>query len=152
VVTAKVKLLPGAVCCILIIGLAACKGAGEQAVPEQPVVERSHATTQEDDSANRSMILNEQISFSKKDLADRLGSDPDSILLLGVREVTWRSGAIGCPKPGMSYTQALVPGVLILLEVDDHTFAYHAKTDGTPLFCPRGRSERPAQIKADEIA
>lgn len=90
------------------------------------------------------MNLKGQIEFSKKDLAQRLDIPPDSVVLSGARQVTWRSGALGCPKPGMNYTQALVPGSVIYLQVDNMTHAYHAKIAGEPFYCPRERVESPA--------
>ncbi len=98
------------------------------------------------------MSLNQQISFSKKDLAQRLGIEPDAITLSGARQVNWRSGALGCPAPGMSYTQALVPGILILLKAGDEAFGYHAKSDGKPFYCPRERVEVPASIQTEDLA
>ena len=50
------------------------------------------------------MNLNQQLSFSKQDLAGRLGVDIDAIKIKVARQITWRSGALGCPKPGMNYT------------------------------------------------
>ena len=41
-------------------------------------------------------------------------------------EVTWRDGSIGCPEPGMNYTQALVPGIRVVLELDGVRYEYHA--------------------------
>ena len=32
--------------------------------------------------------------------------------------MTWTDGSLGCPQKGMSYTQALVEGELLLLRVD----------------------------------
>ena len=90
------------------------------------------------------MNLNDQIEFSKIELAQRLGIEPESITLSGAREVNWRSGALGCPKPGMNYTQALVPGVLIILTVGKEAHSYHAKLGGKPFYCPRERAEEPA--------
>ena len=60
------------------------------------------------------------------DLAARLGVDESAIAVVTTEEVTWRDGAIGCPEPGMAYTQALVPGVRVILEVDGVRYHYHA--------------------------
>ncbi len=90
------------------------------------------------------MNLNEQIQFSVNDLARRLAVPPESIKVFQARNVTWRSGAMGCPKPGMSYTDALVPGSLILLQSDKFMHAYHASMRGQPFYCPRERAESPA--------
>ena len=89
------------------------------------------------------MNLNGQIAFSIKDLAQRLDVPPDTIKVSGARQVTWRSGALGCPEPGMNYTQALVPGSVIYLQVDNAIHAYHGKIGSEPFYCPRERAEQP---------
>jgi len=61
----------------------------------------------------------------------------------GVVNRDWRSGALGCPEPGMNYTQALVPGALIILAVGKETHGYHAKLGGKPFYCPSERAEEP---------
>jgi hypothetical protein len=57
--------------------------------------------------------------------------------------VTWRSGALGCPQPGMYYTEGLVPGSVIYLQANNVIHAYHAKFAGKPFYCPRERVEPP---------
>jgi hypothetical protein len=89
------------------------------------------------------MNLKGQIEFSKKDLAQRLDVPLESIVLSGASQVTWRSGALGCPEPGMNYTEALVPGSVIYLQVDNVIHAYHAKFAEKPFYCPRERVEPP---------
>lgn len=96
--------------------------------------------------------LNDQIALSTQDLAQRQGKDVSSITLVVARQVIWRSGALGCSGPGMSYTQELVPGVLIVLQAGDENFGYHARSDGVPFYCPRERVEVPASIEAEDLA
>jgi hypothetical protein len=60
------------------------------------------------------------------DLAARRHVEPAQITTVSVDEVTWRDGSIGCPQPGTSYTQALVPGVRVVLELDGTRYEYHA--------------------------
>ena len=143
----KVAILAG-----LFVGLTACQGTGDQEPADSSSMGDTQTLTHENDNPVASMKLNEQISFSRKDLADRLGIELGTIKLTAARQVTWRSGALGCPKPGMSYTQALVSGVLILLNVGDEAYGYHAKSDGKPFYCPRERIEIPASIQAEDMA
>ena len=63
--------------------------------------------------------------------------------------VTWRSGALGCPRPEMSYTQALVPGILIILKAHDTVYRYHSKLAGQPFYCPRKRVEKPMPLEGE---
>jgi hypothetical protein len=60
------------------------------------------------------------------DLAARQGVQQAAITTVSAEEVTWRSGAIGCPQPGFNYTQALVPGTRVILELDGTRYEYHS--------------------------
>jgi hypothetical protein len=69
-------------------------------------------------------------------------ADPEA-LQIGVEDVTWSDGALGCPRPGMAYTQALVPGWRLVVRDDGREAIYHASRRGQWLFCPVGRSRGP---------
>lgn len=90
------------------------------------------------------MTPREQVDFSKQDLATRLGLGVDVIKVSGATSVHWRTGALGCPEPGMSYTDVLVPGIWIVLQVNNRAYRYHATLYGQPFHCPDERAEAPA--------
>jgi L-amino acid N-acyltransferase YncA len=71
------------------------------------------------------------------DLAQRLGVDRRAVTVVRDEEVTWPDGSIGCPQPGMSYTQALVEGRLIILEAGGENYEYHAGRSGKPFLCDK---------------
>lgn len=66
-------------------------------------------------------------------LADHLDITADDITVVSWEEVTWPDGSIGCPQPGMRYTQAIVNGSKVVLEVDGVEYAYH-QGGGRDLF------------------
>lgn len=76
------------------------------------------------------------IAPAREDLARRLDVDPDEIEILVADEVTWPDGSLGCPEPGMSYTQALVDGSQVVLRHGDRVYDYHAGADDIPFLCP----------------
>ncbi len=80
------------------------------------------------------------VAFAISDLAHRLGIDEDEVVFVEQVEVVWRDGSIGCPQPGMSYTQALVDGSRIVLEVDGDEYFYHQAASRAPFWC-----ENPAE-------
>ncbi|MCJ7659110.1 MAG: hypothetical protein MUO67_08170, partial [Anaerolineales bacterium] len=80
-------------------------------------------------------IQNPLIAQAKEDLAERLGIPTTEIELLKIEEVTWRDGSLGCPQPGMLYTQALVNGSLIQLMHKDTVYQYHSGKGGPPFLC-----------------
>src|SRR5690606_35636573 len=114
----------------LMFALVACGGSDEAdtSVPEttgeEPVTTTSPPTG-----------VDRQLAGALADLCDRLGVDEDEIYVRSHDAVTWPDGSIGCPEPGMAYTEALVDGVQILLEVDGEVYAYHAAGDDDPAHC-----------------
>lgn len=115
-------------------------GNGAQAVDQNPM------------QASPAIIsVDEQIKGAKLDLAARLGVGVNAISVKEARSVQWGSGALGCPKPGMNYTQALVPGVRVILEVDGTIYYYHGKKGRSLFNCPAERVTAPAYGQGLEI-
>ena len=75
--------------------------------------------------------------------AERTGVEPDAVTVAGFAEVTWRDGSLGCPVPGMMYTQALVPGQQLVLEVDGQYASYHAGRAKTFNYCANPQPPTP---------
>jgi hypothetical protein len=75
------------------------------------------------------------VDQAKADLTKRLGVDPAQVTVISSAEVTWRDGSLGCPEPGMYYTQALVPGTQTILEVDGKQYHYHSGGQRAPFLC-----------------
>jgi hypothetical protein len=139
--------------CAVILLCAACsqeaaeipeaEPAGEgQSAPEVQKVEKSVST---------GMTMDEQIAGAVKDLADRSGIETDRITIKEARSVNWNSGAIGCPEPGMNYTQAIVPGMRLLLEADGTVYYYHGREGRSLAHCPADRAEAPAFGLGEEV-
>jgi hypothetical protein len=78
---------------------------------------------------------NSQVVIAMTDLAGRLGVAADSIDVVSVEEVTWPDGSVGCPQPGMRYTQALVNGSRIVLRVDGVDYQYNSGGGREPFYC-----------------
>ncbi len=69
------------------------------------------------------------------DLAAREAVSPSDVSVAGYAEVTWSDGSLGCPEPGMMYTQALVPGEQLVLQVAEQLFSYHAASGKAFAYC-----------------
>lgn len=149
---AKSSILSTAIGAALVVPLMSCNGSS----PSGPVADYSSKPVQaqpaDGPADSRTFSLEDQIAFSRGDLAERLGVEPGAIHLTGAHQVNWRSGALGCPKPDMSYTQALVTGALIVFHVGDAVHEYHAKHGGQPFYCPRERAETPLFGKGGDLA
>lgn len=149
--------------CLALFSLSACSdpkdtAAGSAAGPPpesmpapQPNTKIVDMTSKPEPAASKDpMTPQQQITHAQVDLAGRLGLDPAEVTVISSGPVTWRSGALGCPKPGMNYTQALAPGFQIILQAEKTTYHYHAKSGGQPFYCPQDRIETPAGNSAYE--
>ena len=76
-----------------------------------------------------------RVAAAIADTAIREGVDPAQVLVAAWSPVTWSDGSLGCPEPGMSYTQATVEGELLILRVAGGLFQYHARTGGPFAYC-----------------
>jgi hypothetical protein len=85
------------------------------------------------------------------DAAGRTGRDRAELEVLSAEAVTWSDGSLGCPQPGMMYTQALVPGYRVRIGAGDQVLDYHAGRSGRPGLCPAGRSTEPVPVDAARI-
>ena len=63
--------------------------------------------------------------LAKQDLAARLGID-ESEIDVSISPRTWLDSSLGCPEPEKSYREERIEGFLIILEVDEEIFEYHA--------------------------
>jgi hypothetical protein len=77
------------------------------------------------------------------DAANRSTTGRADLKVKSAEAVTWPDGSLGCPQPGMLYTQALVSGYRIVLLAGDLLLNYHAAARGKPVFCPAGRVMAP---------
>ena len=57
--------------------------------------------------------------------------------LVSATAQTWPTGALGCPKPGASYTQAVVEGMQVIVEVDGIAYDYRFGRTDEPVLCER---------------
>lgn len=72
----------------------------------------------------------------EEDLRQR-GVDAAPTLVLA-EAVTWPNGALGCPRPGVMYTQALEDGMRVLVAAGDREYDYRFGRTGAPLLCEHG--------------
>lgn len=94
---------------------------GEAGIPLGPVDE--------------SISSREDVQTAIADEAERSSVSPEEVTIAGYADVTWPNGAIGCETEGMMYTQALVPGHLLILEVAGEYLNYHAAQGKPFAYC-----------------
>ena len=116
----------------------------------EPVAETASPAI-ENKSASLGEDLDQKVATAVADLAVRISVADDAITVREARAVNWGSSAVGCPKDGMNYTQAIVPGVLLLLEADGKIYRYHGGNRGQLFYCPDDRAEAPAYGPGQEF-
>ncbi len=119
---------PTAVVAIAMILLSGCTSGGSpMSTPSTPASSSSGSTG--DVSAQRWAAI-------IADLAAR-GVATDAVQLVSAKSVTWNDGSLGCPKPGQSYTQALVSGMQVVVSVDAKEYDYRFGASDRPKLCDR---------------
>lgn len=112
-----------------VVVLAACAGDDTVAAAPEPTppLGAAEATLVSLDA------LTDEVETAIADAAARFGVPEAEVAVAGALRVVWSDGAIGCPEDGMLYTQALVDGYLLTLEIDGRRVAFHG-ADGVPPF------------------
>lgn len=80
-------------------------------------------------------IPGELLNAVLDDAAQKLGVAPDALVVTKAEAVTWPDGSLGCPEPGMFYTQALVDGYWIVVEAGDQALDYRVSGGGNFRIC-----------------
>ena len=89
------------------------------------------------------------VDAARSDAAKRSGWPPDRLDLISAEQVTWADGSLGCPRVGVLYTPAQLPGWRVQLRVAGEVWDYHGGERGPPVFCPPGRSRPPLPNSRD---
>jgi hypothetical protein len=79
------------------------------------------------------------------EVAEEEDVDAAAVTVVRAEEVTWSDGALGCPEEGGMYTQALVDGYRIVVEVEGREIHYHGGLGQAPFRCddPQPPAEGP---------
>jgi hypothetical protein len=112
---------------------AACAASGEEkrATPRAPPTRILAPALNEQPAGQAVSITVIPIDVRRAVVADaakRFKVAESAVVLSRAEQVTWPNAALGCPEPGMMYTQALVPGFRVVAKTTDGELLYH--TDG----------------------
>ena len=66
-------------------------------------------------------------------LAGKLGVGANELTLVKSNATEWSDGSLGCPQPGMAYTQAIVPGYEITFEHEGSNYSVHSNSDASHM-------------------
>jgi len=73
----------------------------------------------------------------------------EKLAIVRAESVVWSDGSLGCPEPGMQYTQALVNGYWVIIDAAGQKYDYRGGSGGSFRLCPEGRGQPPSQSRAD---
>ncbi len=90
--------------------------------------------------ATPSTQLPESIKLAQQDLAETLHADPSQISIVKIENIMWNDGSLGCPKQGMMYTQAAVPGYKVIFELNQKQYDYHTNKNRFFVTCQSNNS------------
>jgi len=77
------------------------------------------------------------VERARSHLAAALACAPADIAVAAVEPVVWNDGSLGCPKPGMFYTQATVPGFKVTFTYAGQRYRYHTDRRRNVVPCSR---------------
>lgn len=110
-------------------GSAATPSAGEPTASNPPMTDAPAPT------AAHAGISEESLAALVARAAEEAGVNLDEVRIVSAEEVTWSDGSLGCPQPGQAYTQALVPGFRVVVEIGGDELNFHAAQGGEFRFC-----------------
>src|SRR5262245_24162730 len=91
--------------------------------PEDSTLDKGHAVTGE--------VPADAVEKLRAEVATQASVKASDVKVVSAQAVNWPNGALGCPQPGMMYTQAIVPGYRVELEASGKRYVYHASTKGS---------------------
>jgi hypothetical protein len=115
----------------VLLFTAACGAAPEPTSQEPTMTTPTSGNTPPSENTPPSDLVTQ----AKTDLAARLGIDVAQVTVVSSTEVTWPDGSLGCPQPGMHYTQALIEGTQTILEANGTRYNYHSGGAMPPFLC-----------------
>jgi hypothetical protein len=75
------------------------------------------------------------VDAALSDAAAHLGVSPAALHVDQVEPREWGDSSLGCPKPGLMYSQIVTPGLLIVISGAGKQLEYHSDTRGRVVLC-----------------
>lgn len=122
---------------------AATSAPSEPATPS--TTDRTETTVNDssEDQVADDIVASPIVQTAIADLRERLSDPAAEVTVVSVEEVDWPDGSIGCPQPGMVYTQAIVNGTKIVLKHAGIRYDYHQGGSREVFYCPPGQATSP---------
>lgn len=75
-----------------------------------------------------------RLAAIRSDLTGR-GVDVAGLSVVSAESVTFNDSSLGCPKPGVQYTQAQVPGLRVVVTAAGASYDYRFGRGDNPVLC-----------------
>ena len=75
--------------------------------------------------------------------------DREQLVIVRAAPVIWNDGSLGCPEPGMMYTQALVNGYWVVIDAAGQKYDFRVGSRGNFRLCPAGQGHPRSQAGAN---
>lgn len=143
---------------LLLMSIVACgeaePGAGQIAstTSSSPSTSTSNTTTSGSEGPAAEMIPDGVMNRLLADAENQTGTPAPDITVALARQVTWNDGALGCPEPGVMYTQALVDGYQVVLIAGDEALDYRVDGAGGFRICDQSTGSASDVSVPDPIA
>jgi hypothetical protein len=124
---------------------------GRPAIPRPPTTTRlPRPTAPATPAPPTGQVPSEILDRLVANLTARAGVKRAAIALVQAQAVTWNDGSLGCPQPGVSYSQAQVAGFRVILRANNRDYDYHVGARGSFVLCdqPRVRVTPPANDRS----
>lgn len=147
--------------------LCACSSPAEKSEDGEPSHDRTDPEMMEQ---HREMLREKQLEKVEKPMEPITGEVPDEVMetivlalekltgadrstfeLVTAEERIWPDGALGCPQPGMNYTQALVPGYQVILKHNGREYDYRTGGNRYLMLCLQTATSVPSPEPAPRI-
>jgi hypothetical protein len=132
------RILVGAA--LVALAVAACSGGGASptASPDRSIPAPLPSVDQPSASPEAGDVPQAVIDAAVADAAARAGVEPAAVTVVSAEATTFPSGALGCPEPGMMYTDVLTPGYRVVVEAGGVSYDYRASERGEAVrWCER---------------
>ena len=71
--------------------------------------------------------------------------DREQLVIVRAESVVWNDGSLGCPEPGMMYTQALVNGYWVVIDAAGRNYDFRVGNRGSFILCPPSQRHPPSE-------
>lgn len=126
-------------------------GSSQSTLPIPPTKEIPTPMTAQPDAA--ASVPDDLLTLLKADAAQKAGVDVSQVVVISAQAVTWNDGSLGCPKPGVMYTQALVSGYEVVLSVGGSQVTYHTAQSRSFVECkPQLTAPKPSKAPKPPVS